>query len=193
MAGKETSGLEHADGDLFRGRTWCIVPPPGADPNAEATVIQLAQDTGACTLRIGAAAHDRAVAAVSHLPFTAAAAIARAIISRPDFTAIAPIAGTGLRDMTRLASADPVMHRDIVFTNRDNIINEVERYVDSLQGVLSLLRRLPGPDDASDDPATAELGRFFVELKEARDTWLRGHAVTDNTSCSSTDRQGGLD
>ena len=73
MAGKEQAGIEHADGRLFQGRTWCIVPPPGADPGAEEVVRRLAEDAGSRTVRLGAVEHDRAVAATSHLPFVASA------------------------------------------------------------------------------------------------------------------------
>jgi prephenate dehydrogenase len=183
MAGKETAGLEHADGTLFRGRTWCVVPPRGADPDAVALVARLARDTGARTLEIDAAAHDRAVAAVSHLPFMAAAAMARSVIARDRFGEMAPIAGTGLRDMTRLASGDAVMHRDICLTNRDNVIDELERYVARLNEAIALLRRQPDPDAAAaadaagepgdvGSPAAQELGAYFADLKTARDAWL---------------------
>src|SRR5688500_13296016 len=169
MAGKETAGLEHADAALFRGRTWCIVPPPNADSDAVSVVTQLARDTGARTLEIDAAAHDRAVAAVSHLPFTAAAALADAVIGDAGFESIAPIAGTGLKDMTRLASGDATMHRDIVLTNRDNLLESLERYVASLQDVTALIRALP---DAEEGDAASELGEYFSRLKLARDGWL---------------------
>ena len=171
MAGKETAGLEHADGALFRGRTWCIVPPPGADPDAVHDVTQLEADSGARTLEIDAAAHDRAVAAVSHLPFTAAAALADAVICDPRFREIAAIAGTGLRDMTRLASGDATMHRDIVLTNRDNLVESLERYVARLQAALSMLKRMP---DGENGEAASALGDYFARLKSARDAWLEG-------------------
>lgn len=175
MAGKETAGIEHADGTLFRGRTWCIVPPPAADPHAVALVTALARDTGAHTLEIDAASHDRAVAAVSHLPFVAAAALAHAVIGDASFEHISAIAGTGLRDMTRLASGDATMHRDIALTNRDNLVAQLEHYVACLHEVIALLRRVSKPDatgDAVDEPAVRELGAYFAGLKQARDVWL---------------------
>ncbi len=172
MAGKETAGIEHADSALFRERTWCVVPPPGADPEAVAVVTRLARDTGARTMEIDAASHDRAVAAVSHMPFMAAAAIAQSVIARESFGEIASIAGPGLRDMTRLASGDAVMHRDICLTNRDNLVAELEEYVARLSQAISLLRRQPDPDDAAGHPAVAEMGAYFADLKTARDTWL---------------------
>jgi prephenate dehydrogenase len=176
MAGKETAGIEHADGSLFDGRTWCVVPPPGAEPWAVERVAQLARATGARTIELDAQAHDRAVAAVSHLPFTVGAVIAHAVIDRESFPAIAPIAGTGLRDMTRLASGDAIMHRDICLTNRDNIVRELEHFSERLGDMIALLRQLPAADgvDTVDGSSSAtELGDLFEHLKRSRDEWLR--------------------
>jgi prephenate dehydrogenase len=179
MAGKEQAGIEHADGRLFQGRTWCIVPPPGADPGAEEVVRRLAEDAGSRTVRLGALEHDRAVAATSHLPFVASALLAQSVVARPEFPHLAPVAGSGLRDTTRLASGDPLMHRDICLTNRDFLVRELERYAAHLAAATDLLRRLPDPDDLPAAPVegsgpVAELGRTFAGLKEARDAWLEG-------------------
>jgi prephenate dehydrogenase len=173
MAGKETAGIEFADGDLFRGRTWCIVPPAGVDPLAVARVTELARDTGARTLEIAAGEHDRAVAATSHLPFMVSAALCDAVVTRDDFRRLLPVAGTGLRDLTRLASGDALMHRDICLTNRAALIGEMEAFAVRLAEVTDLLRRLPEPEDAAGDGAVDELQRLFLDLKDARDAWLR--------------------
>ena len=173
MAGKETAGIEHADGALFQDRTWCIVPPPAADERAVEVVTRLAADAGARPHRLDAVAHDRAVAAVSHLPFMAAIALAENVIGWDGFAAIAPVAGTGLRDMTRLASGDAQMHRDICATNRDYLIGELEQFSAQVAALVDLLRRLPATDAVrSDDPALVELGQRFAQLKAARDAWL---------------------
>jgi prephenate dehydrogenase len=172
MAGKEAAGIDHADGALFRGRTWCIVPPAGADEQAVEVVTRLAADTGAKPLRIGAAEHDRAVAATSHLPFMAAAALCLSVVAQPRFAAIAAVAGTGLRDTTRLASGDPRMHRDICLTNRDNLLVELEQLSARLAEAADLLRQLPEPDIADDQAALGHLEALFVRLKQARDAWL---------------------
>jgi prephenate dehydrogenase len=171
MAGKETAGIDHADGALFRDRTWCIVPPTGADPDAVVDVTRLAADTGARIVQIDAAAHDRAVAAVSHLPFIAAIALAEQVVERETFAAIAPIAGTGLRDMTRLASGDALMHRDICATNGDNLADELDRYSAQIAALADAMRRLPAGASAA-STAIAELGERFARVKAARDAWL---------------------
>ena len=89
------------------------------------------------------------------------------------------MAGSGLRDTTRLASGDPLMHRDICLTNRDFLVRELERFAAHLAAVTDLLRRLPDPDALPAAPADGsgpviELGRTFAGLKEARDAWLDG-------------------
>lgn len=176
MAGKETAGLEHADAALFRDRMWCIVPPPNATEPAVALITDLARATGARTMTIDAATHDQAVAAVSHLPFMAATAIAHSVIQREQFGSFSQIAGTGLRDMTRLASGDAVMHRDICLTNRDNVVRELERYVALLNEAIDLLRHQPAADGAAADSgarAVRALEAYFLAPKRVRDAWLR--------------------
>lgn len=175
MAGKETAGIAHADGSLFRGRTWIVVPPEDADEAAVAAVTRLAQDAGARTRRMTAAAHDAAVAAVSHLPFVVAAALADAVIAGDGFGEIASVAAGYLRDPTRPASGDPVMHRDICVTNRDNVLAQVERFTASLAALVERIRRLPEQAAQADagDGAGRELEAFFVSAKRARDAWIR--------------------
>ena len=171
MAGRETAGIDHADGGLFRGRTWVVVPPPEADADAVRTVAQLARDTGAETIRLGADEHDRAVAAVSHVPFMAAIALARSVIARPEFEYLSRVAGPGLRDMTRLASGDALMHRDICATNRDYVVDELERYAAALAVLAGLIRNLPEAG-AADNSALRALEGEFGRLKVTRDAWL---------------------
>ncbi len=176
MAGKETAGIDYADGALFRGRTWCIVPPPRASEGAVAAVAQLAADTGALTIRMTAAEHDAMVAATSHLPFTVSALLCDAVLGRQGFDRLAPVAGPGLRDLTRLASGDALMHRDICVTNRDNLVRELEYFSQRLAEVTALIRALPDAERASGDGALAALEDWFRRLKQARDAWLRGAA-----------------
>jgi prephenate dehydrogenase len=177
MAGKETAGLEHAAGDLFRDRTWCVVPPAGAPGEAVRTVTRLALDAGARPLLLDAVEHDRAVAATSHLTFMVAAALCETVVAGEHFREQAAVAGSGLRDTTRLASGDPLMHRDICLTNRDFLVQALEAYAARIGAVTALLRRLPEPEaypgaGAAPARAVADLERYFDDLKVARDEWL---------------------
>ena len=76
MAGRERSGAVAARADLFEGRTWVICPTRDDDPGSVAAVRTVAEATGAATTTMDAAEHDRAVAAVSHVPQLAASLVA---------------------------------------------------------------------------------------------------------------------
>ena len=68
MAGKELSGPQHADGDMFRGKAYCIVPSLTAEKAAVSSGTTMAEAIGAKPFFIGVDEHDSFVAAASHLP-----------------------------------------------------------------------------------------------------------------------------
>ena len=162
MAGRETAGIEHAEATLFRGRTWCIVAPEAAPPAAVEAVTALATATGALPLALDAATHDAAVAATSHVPFLAAKALAEAVLMQPDWPRIQPLASTGLRDTTRLASGNALMHRDICVSNRAAILQQLDHFRERLDALATLIRE--GDDE--------ELLAYFERLKTERDRFV---------------------
>ncbi len=162
MAGRETAGIEHAAADLFRGRTWCIVAPDATLSAAVAAVTALATATGALPLALDAATHDAAVAATSHVPFLAAKALAEAAFMQPDWPRIQPLASTGLRDTTRLASGNALMHRDICASNRAAILQQLDHFRERLAALATLIRE--GDDE--------ELLVYFERLKTKRDRFV---------------------
>lgn len=161
MAGSEQPGIANARADLLRGAVYCLAPLPATPPDALETIEALATSIGARPLRIAAADHDAAVAAVSHLPFVLAAALARHTAAAQHWPTMRRLAATGYRDMTRLASGDPAMHRDIVATNAAAI-------GDQLRGFARLLTVLA---DQLDDPDA--LLAFFEAAQRDRAAWLR--------------------
>lgn len=114
MAGRERSGAAAADSDLFAGRPWVVVGE-GADPEAVLRVRNLAVDVGATPVAMGAAEHDAAVAAVSHVPQLLSSLLAARLEDLPE-SALA-LAGQGLRDTTRIAASDPRLWSAIVVGN----------------------------------------------------------------------------
>ena len=121
MAGREVAGYGAADPDLFAGRPWVLVPGAAADRAAVDRATWLAVACGARPVLMGAAAHDAAVAAISHLPLVVAAALVEAVAGagaeQPGWPAAAPLAASGWRDMTRLARGDVRMGAGIAVTN----------------------------------------------------------------------------
>jgi prephenate dehydrogenase len=154
MAGSERKGPAHARADLFAGATCVLTPSAGTPAALVARAQQFWRMLGMKVLRMTPAAHDRAVAAVSHLPH-----LASALLTLLPRDADLAVAATGLRDMTRLAAGDPEMWRDILLTNRGELIRAIDRLARSLKGA----RRLVARGDA------AAIERFLRRAKDRRD------------------------
>ena len=148
MAGRETAGIDHADPTLFNNRVWVVVPSSNASDVSVGRVVRLATDAGSKVITMTAADHDVAVAQVSHVPFMISTALSDAVIGNRRFGEWAPVAATGLRDITRLASGDATMHRDICVTNRDNIAKGLEDVSAVLADLARQVRELPNPASA---------------------------------------------
>lgn len=162
MAGKELQGIEHAEAGLFRERAYCICPDPDCDPTAVGVVMSMAQTVGARPVFLDPVEHDVYVAAVSHIPLLASVAVFRMAWQSQAWADMAPLASSGFRDVTRLASGDPHMSHDICLTNRQAILHWLER----LQGEISHLRHLVA--DGGE-----ELFKLFAIIQRERDNWLK--------------------
>ncbi|MCR2052956.1 prephenate dehydrogenase [Actinomyces bowdenii] len=148
MAGRERSGAVAADSDLFAGRPWVIVGQ-GADPRAELAVRNLAVDVGATPVRMGAAEHDAAVAAVSHVPQLVSSLVAARLESLGE-SALA-LSGQGLRDVTRIAASDPRLWSAIIVGNAPAVVELLRRLSDDLAGLLAGIESAAGHGE-SDGP-----------------------------------------
>jgi prephenate dehydrogenase len=119
MAGREVGGAESARADLFLSRSWIITPDSQTEPAAVSLVKSLIQLLGATCVELDAAAHDAAVARVSHLPQIAATLVAGSLHG------VAPewldLAGAGLRDTTRIAASDENLWKEIISSNSKEI------------------------------------------------------------------------
>ena len=167
MAGKETAGPETADGSLFKGKAYCIVPSPRADKNAVAEITNLAEAVGARPFFIGVDEHDSFVAAASHLPFLMSVALVSCASKSVNWEDIAQLASSGFHDMSRLAAGDPIMHRDICVSNPQPIVAWIDAYIRELYEMRNML-------DDSDGPRGEELHQLFEDASNARARWLAG-------------------
>lgn len=117
MAGSEAAGVRFADRYLFEGAYYVLTPTPRTSPSALRVVGELARAVGAKPIEMSPAAHDFAVAAISHLPHMAAVALVNAVGSMPGSKEIFSLAAGGFRDTTRVAAGNPEVWRDILATN----------------------------------------------------------------------------
>ena len=147
MAGRERSGAGAADCDLFAGRPWVVVGQD-SDPQAELIIRNLAVDVGATPVRMGAAEHDAAVAAVSHVPQLVASLVA-ARLEELGEGALA-LSGQGLRDVTRIAASDPRLWSAIIVGNAGPVVDLLRRISDDLAALVT------GIEAAVCDPGSSE-------------------------------------
>ena len=167
MAGKETHGPEGADADLFRGKAYCIVPGPGTRQQAVSEVTTLAEAIGARPFFVGVDEHDSYVAAASHLPFLVSVALMGCTSKSSNWEDIAQLASTGYKDITRLASGDPIMHRDICISNPEPIVAWIDAFIREMYEVRKLL-------DNGERPAAEDVQQVFQQAYDARTRWLAG-------------------
>lgn len=135
MTGKELSGVEAADANLFQNRVYCLTPTARTRPIAINKVSSLVETLGARVRFLEPAEHDGQVASVSHLPFLASIALVNTAANGPAWTDASLLASSGFRDVTRLAAGSPEMYRDICLTNSDSIARALDEYIANLNAL----------------------------------------------------------
>jgi prephenate dehydrogenase len=161
MAGGEQKGPSFARADLFRGATCIITPTPRTSPQAARSVDHLWRRLGMRTVRMSPSAHDRAMAAVSHLPHALAAILMR-LPSKADLD----VSARGFTELTRLASGDPEVWRDVFLTNRKAMLAAIDAFDEDLIA----FRDLVETGDAEG------IRRFLASAKRRRDATIANQA-----------------
>ena len=140
ICGAEARGPGSASADLFEGATWFLTPLTTTEPSRYRDAHAFAVALGARPVAIDPAAHDRLVAVTSHLPH----ALANVLLNQAGSARVEghdPLtaAGGSLRDMTRIAGANPRIWVDIFLENRDELrtaLGEHRRRVEQLESAL---------------------------------------------------------
>jgi prephenate dehydrogenase len=164
MAGSEQGGLENASADLFEGAACLITPTETSDPAAMESVEALWRWLGCRTHRLDPAAHDRAVALISHLPHIVAAILTESILGTEP--GAGQFAGGGFRDSTRIAGGSPDMWTEILLENRDAVRDALRQF-----------HHLTGETLAFFDGMRKEdLHRLLASAKKRRDAFRLGRS-----------------
>lgn len=145
MAGRERSGPLAARADLFEGRPWVLTPTPDTDTDTLNVALELVALCGAMPIVMDAAAHDRAVALVSHAPQLLSSLVA-ARLEHADETAVR-LSGQGVRDVTRIAASHPGMWVDILSANAGVVADILEEVAADLGDTVAALRALEASDE----------------------------------------------
>lgn len=122
IAGKELAGVDHADPDLYKGRQVILTPIERTLTSQLEKAHKVWTALGCHVKQMSPEAHDAAYAAVSHLPHLVAFALMNGIHSQPQAEDFLSLAGPGFRDFTRIAASDPVVWRDILMSNREELL-----------------------------------------------------------------------
>ena len=161
MAGKETYGIEAAEGGLFQGCVYCLSPAEKTPPEAVDKVIDMVRKLGAAPLLIDAQEHDVLVAGISHLPLLLSATLVSTTAKDPAWDKMSRLAASGYRDVTRLASGNPEVNAHICLSNSEPIL----RWIDKFQQELDRYRELVNAREA-------KLQQALTEASKTRQEWL---------------------
>ena len=132
ITGKEVSGVEHADADLYTGRQVILTPIERTYTVQLNKAISLWTALGCSVTQMSPQGHDAAYASVSHLPHLIAFAMMTSISSQAQGAEHLALAGPGFRDFTRIAASDPKIWRDILVANREELLAQSKIFQSTL-------------------------------------------------------------
>jgi prephenate dehydrogenase len=164
IAGKEVSGVEHADPDLYHGKQVILTPIERTQVSHLKRATDLWEAIGCQVQQMAPEAHDAAFAAVSHLPHLIAFALMHGITNQPLGKEFLSLGGPGFRDFTRIAASDPKLWRDVLVANKHELIEQAKIFQRSLANMLQ----------AAEDSNGEELERMINLASLSRANWRMG-------------------
>lgn len=179
VAGTEQSGPDAGFAALFKGR-WCIVTPPaGADEAEVARVMAFWEALGARVEVMDPEHHDRVLAVTSHLPHLIAYTIVGTASDLEEVTQseVIKYSAGGFRDFTRIAASDPTMWRDVFLSNREAVLEMLQRFSEDLTELQKAIRKGDGATLFDTFTRTRAIRRSIIEMgqDDARPDFGRSH------------------
>ena len=133
IAGKEVAGVENADADLYSGKQVILTPIERTLTAQLQKAVDVWTGLGCRVVQMSPEAHDAAFAAVSHLPHLISFALMNAIGGQAKGKEFLALAGPGFRDFTRIAASDPHVWRDIMISNREELLAQTKIFKRNLE------------------------------------------------------------
>ena len=133
IAGKEVAGVEHADADLYIGKQVILTPIERTLTAQLQRAVDVWTGLGCRVLQMSPEEHDAAFAAVSHMPHLISFALMNAIGGQAKGKEFLSLAGPGFRDFTRIAASDPTVWRDIMISNREELLAQTKIFKRNLE------------------------------------------------------------
>lgn len=143
IAGGEQSGLEASSADLLTGAKCIITPTASTQADALKRVTEFWIEVGMKTITMDAHEHDTIFGALSHLPHVVAYALMNTVanVKTENHADILSMSGGGLKDITRIASSDPVMWRDICLENKRPVVTLIDQFQNTLENIKTLIEQ----------------------------------------------------
>lgn len=135
IAGREVSGVENADADLYSGKQVILTPIERTLTVQLKKAVDVWTALGCRVVQMSPESHDAAFAAVSHLPHLISFALMNAISGQPLGKEYLSLAGPGFRDFTRIAASDAKIWRDIMVSNREELLAQSKIFQRNLQAL----------------------------------------------------------
>ena len=135
ITGKEVSGVDNADPDLYTGRQVILTPIERTNSVQLQKAFNVWTALGCKVLQMSPEQHDAAFAAVSHLPHLIAFALMNSITGQPQGQDYLSMAGPGFRDFTRIAASEPKVWRDIMLANAEELLAQSKIFQRNLQAL----------------------------------------------------------
>jgi len=139
IAGKEVSGVENADVNLYAGKQVILTPIERTFTVQLQKAVDVWTALGCNVVKMSPQSHDAAYAAVSHLPHLIAFALINGIFGQAHGKDYLSLAGPGFRDFSRIAASDPKMWRDILIANREELLEQSKIFQATLHSLEKLI------------------------------------------------------
>lgn len=169
IAGTEFSGPEHGFAELFINR-WCILTPQShTELQAIEKITALWEACGSNVEIMGAEHHDLVLGITSHLPHLIAYTIVGTATDLEDDikSEVIKFSASGFRDFTRIASSDPTMWRDIFISNKDAVLEMLQRFSEDLTALQKAIRKQDGDYLYKHFKETREIRRAIIDAGQA--------------------------
>ncbi|MFN8523352.1 MAG: prephenate dehydrogenase/arogenate dehydrogenase family protein [Chloroflexota bacterium] len=163
MTGRLTSGSAGPSADIFNNAVYCVTPPAASDATAVEKIVKMVEAIGCVAYFVEPDEHDGLVATISHLPYILSSSMMRVAATDRGWREARTIAAGGFSTSTALTENDPRMFADICLTNADQIGRQIDRYIEELQTVRTMIA-------AGDE----RIYDRFVEAQNQRFEWLAG-------------------
>ncbi len=164
ITGREVSGVEHAEADLYSGRQVILTPIERTLTAQLKKAEEVWTALGCRVSSMSPESHDEAFAAISHLPHLLAFAFINGLAGQSQADTFLSLAGPGFRDFTRIAGGEPKIWRDIFLANREELLTQSQLFQQALQRLEHLVR--------SDNPQALE--DMLTLASETRTHWRMG-------------------